>query len=206
MKLLHFILISMLALMLFGCSLFQVKRTDTPSVMIAPDVYINLPTPNTLDINQQAKQILTATYTINGKKDSYTSEVIVEITPARVILVAASGWGGTIFSINYDGKTIDSSSLPMPNANMGIKHTLSDFIFTYASDQVLDQMLALSGIKLVSKPKRREFWLDKKLIMSINYQYDNPWKGKVKLHNYLYHYTIDVETFKLEGNYLRTSD
>ncbi|MCF6776683.1 DUF3261 domain-containing protein [Thiotrichales bacterium 19X7-9] len=200
MKSINFFLLIILCLSVTSCALFRVKSTETPEVEIAQNVKINLPTPEQLNINYHSNQILSATYSMNGKTQTYTSEVIVEVNPKHIILVAASGWGGTIFSIDYDGRNIKSSSLPMPNAAMGIKHTLSDFIFTYASESVLKSMFKGSGITLKVSPKERLFYLNNKLFMKINYDHKNPWVSNIKLENFLYHYTIKIQNLSVEIN------
>ncbi|MCF6764177.1 DUF3261 domain-containing protein [Thiotrichales bacterium 19S3-7] len=193
MKSIQIFLILSLCSILSACALLRVKSTETPEVNITQGVKVHLPTPEELDIQHKASQILSASYTINDKTQTYTSEVIVEVDSKHIILVAASGWGGTIFSIDYDGETINSSSLPMPNAAMGIKHTLSDFIFTYASEKVLKSMLKDSQIQVKMMPKMRIFYLKNKKIMQITYANDNPWLGTIKLKNFIYHYTINIQ-------------
>ncbi len=194
-KLTTFIVLITLAVLLSGCAtLFRNKAVDIPKIEIAKNQWIKLPTPRQLDLNRTATQILTAEYQIKDKIQTYTSQVQVETTPEKLVLVAIAGWGGEIFSIDYDGTKIKTSSLPMPNAALGITHVLSDFIFTYASSDLLKVILKPTKIRLTIKNRERILTLDNKPIMKIHYQYKNPWKGKVTLRNLALHYTIKITT------------
>jgi hypothetical protein len=186
--------ITSLTLFISSCSLFQTKQTQAPTITIAPNQTVELPSPSELDFNLVATQILTAEYQIKDKKDTYSSQVQIEKKGNRLVMVALGGWGGEIFSLQYDGNQIKSSSLPMPHANMGIKYALSDFILTYAPANVLTQMFKQTDIKVIASPLERTFLLKGKIIIEILYQNPDPWKGKIELSNNIYHYQIDIQT------------
>ena len=172
------------------------KAQDAPSINIHKNNIV-LPEPAALNVNQSASQILSAQYTIDGKKKNYSSEVYIEVNAEKLVMVAAAGWGGALFSIDYDGKIIKSSSLPMPNAQMGIKHTLFDFLLTYAPEPVIQKMLFHSDITADYTKKSRRFYINGQPFIEISYQNDNPWIGKVVLRNFLYDYTINIQTLNV---------
>jgi len=185
-----------------GCaSVPHAKKTViTREVTLAPGQTVELPTPDKLGFDKvTATQILTAEYQVDGRPSSYTTQVQIEKTPKRLVLVAVAGWGGEIFSIDYQGEKIDASSLPMPNSSMGIQHVLSDFIFTYAPDTLLKTLLKSTDIRLVIKKNERQFLLKDKPILTIQYQYNNPWKGNVVLHNAVLNYTIKISTISFSN-------
>jgi hypothetical protein len=196
-KYLRFGYLMILFLALSGCAILKVQQSDTPRVEIAPGQIIQLPTPSQLNFNLTASQIVSAQYTIEGKTKTYTSEVQVEATPQQLLLVALSGWGGELFSLRYTGQTIQSSSLPMPNAAMGIKYTLSDFILTQASEPVLLSLLKPTEITVKCMPTQRIFTLHGKKIITIDYQGSDAWHGTVILHNFLFNYEVRVQTLSL---------
>lgn len=175
-------------------ALFRSQSVENPKVEVIKGQWITLPKPSELNFNVTATQILTAQYKIKNKIKSYTSQVQVEKTSSKLVLVAVAGWGGEIFSIDYNGVTIKTSSLPMPNAALGIQHILTDFIFTYASKKELDKILSSTSIKLINKSRERLFVLNGKTIIKIDYQNDDPWKGQVVLQNLKLHYTIIIKT------------
>lgn len=175
-------------------ALFRSQAVESPKVEVIKGQWITLPKPSELSFNVTATQILTAQYKIKNKIRSYASQVQVEKTSSKLVLVAVAGWGGEIFSIDYNGVTIKTSSLPMPNATLGIQHVLTDFIFTYASKKELDKILSSTSIKLINKPRERLFVLNGKPIIRINYQNQNPWQGQVVLQNLKLHYTIIIKT------------
>lgn len=175
------------------------KTQDVPSLNINENTIV-LPEPSELNLNQSVSQILSAQYTIDGKQKNYTSEIYIEINTKKLVMVAVAGWGGTLFSIDYDGKAIKSASLPMPNAHMGIKHTLFDFLLTYASEPVIKRMLFHSNINVDYTKKSRRFDMNGKRFIEITYQNENPWTGKVVLKNFLYNYTINIQTLNMSKN------
>ena len=82
----------------------------------------------------------------------------------------------------------------MPHANMGVKHVLTDFILTYASDDLLRSLLSSTKIKLIATKYQRIFLLHNKPIIKINYKTINPWAGPIVLQNLNLHYTIKIKT------------
>jgi len=184
---------------LSSCALFRSNNEDKPNVTFTKGQTVELPSPLALNFNLTATQILTAEYIIKGKKDSYSSQVEIEKNGDKLIMVALGGWGGEIFSIKYNGQKIQSSSLPMPHASMGIKYALTDFILTYAPESVLKKMLQSTNITMQIKPLKRIFILNDKPIISIEYGSKNPWKGKVYLQNFIYHYTISIDTLSVKN-------
>lgn len=196
-NLFYFSLILLTITLTTGCTILHTKSTATTRLEIMPHQWVALPTPAQLPFNIKATQILTAKYIIKNKTSVYSSQVQIEKTPDRLVLVAIAGWGGEIFSINYDGSSIKSSSLPMPNSNIGIKQTLTDFILTYAPQNLLRTMLKTTDIKLIIKPRQRIFTIQNIPITKIDYATDNPWKGDIVLQNFKYHYTIKISTVAL---------
>lgn len=197
MKKYRSLLILGLALLLTGCASVSTKPAAVPttvSVEIVPGQSVQLPTPTQLNLNRSATQIVSAQYSVKGVVQNYSSEVHVEANSKKLLLVAVSGWGGQLFMINYNGKTIKSSSLPMPNATIGIQHTLTDFIFTYASPQLLQTMLKPTAITVDIKTLQRIFSVDHKPILQIDYQNTDPWQGKVVIHNIPLNYTVTIQT------------
>jgi hypothetical protein len=188
------IIILTIVLTLSSCALFRKQSESTPRVEVVKGQWIQLPTPAALAFNGQASQILTGIYHIKGKIQTYTSQVEIEKTPHKLVLVALSGLGGELFSLVYNGITLKSSSLPMPNAAMGIKHTLTDFIFTYAPKSLLQSILSHTDITLQATPLKRIFYLDSKPIIQITYQYKNPWHGHITYKNLTLHYTVRIST------------
>ena len=175
---------------LAACVSMQPNPNMTPTVTVGEQQAITLPTPLALHMQLTATQSLSAQY---GQKQ-YTTQVEVEATKQRLVLVALSGWGGQVFSIDYDGKQIHSSSLPMKNSQVGIHHVLTDFIFTYASDDVINTMLQGTSMTLETTTKQRQILQHGKPIIQIDYQYTNPWQGQVTLHNLALHYTVTLTT------------
>ncbi len=193
-----------ITLMLGSCAVFRNSARLTPRVQIVPGQWIQLPTPEALGLHSDATQILTGNYRIHHKPENYTSEVHVEASSRKLVLVALSGLGGELFSLVYDGRKITSSSLPMPNAAMGIKHTLTDFIVTYAPDTVLRAILRNTAIKLHITARTRLLTYRNQPIIRITYQYQNPWRGTIRYQNLRLHYTLTIVTVSYKNNTIKT--
>ena len=189
-------IIFLCAVSLSACVTPRLNPTQTPKIIIAGNQSAQLPQPSALALNINVTQILTA----KAKKKTYTTQVVAEVTPKRITLIALGGWGGQLFSINYDGKTIVSKSLPIKHAGIGIQQTLADFIFTYAPVNVLRDMLKTTNITLSVKPLQRTFIQHGKSVIKINYQHSNPWQGKITLQNLSQHYMIDIQTIAVREN------
>ena len=193
---LRFFLIFILIASTSSCALFRTSNTQAPSINIGNN-RLTLPKPQALNLDLQASQILSATYQIKGEKDHISSEVYLEINAHKIIMVAAAGWGGTIFTIDYNGATINSSSLPMPNAQMGVTHTLLDFILTYAPKNTIYRMLKGTDMNVQFSEKKRIYLLNEKPFIYIHYSNKDPWCGTVTLKNTLYDYQIHIQTLNM---------
>lgn len=183
---------------LSGCALFQHQQTTQPTVAFLPNVEIALPPPSALALDMQLSQIVSATYHIKGETSHFTAQVEVVINPQHLVMIAVSGWGGSLFKLDYDGDTIHSSSLPMPNGNMGINQTLSEFMMSYAPPKVLKEMFEDTGIEVDISAHQRCLLQNQERIMCVNYSADHPWLGQVVIHNYHYDYTVTVDTLSYQ--------
>ncbi|WP_119329008.1 DUF3261 domain-containing protein [Cysteiniphilum halobium] len=192
----NILILGLCSILLSSCALLQTHVVNTPEVEVFKSQNLRLPTPNKLDLHFNVTQILSSEYTIKGKKESYIAQVEVEASKQKIVIVAAAGWGGSIFSLVYDGVSIDSSSLPMPHADMGVKQSLVDFIFTYAPTKVIKEILQTTNIKIQVQKNLRQFYLNGQLVMQINYQNQQDLYADVTLENFVYHYQIVIKTLK----------
>jgi hypothetical protein len=181
-------------LTLTGCAALHTESVTAPKVELIAGQWLTLPSPAQLALNVNATQILTAQYTLKNKPQTYTSQLQIEASEQRLVMLAMAGWGGELFSIDYDGINIKTSSLPMPNSAIGIQHTLTDFILTYADAELLRDMLQTTNIKLINKPRQRIFTLHRQPIIKIDYQNLDPWQGNITLRNLKYRYLIKIMT------------
>ncbi len=185
-----------LSWLLSSCALLQTRATNTPEVQVFKTQSLILPTPAKLALNFNVTQILSSEYVIKDTKESYIAQVEVEASPQKIVIVAAAGWGGSIFSLVYDGHKINSSSLPMPHADMGVKQSLVDFIFTYAPQEVIKSTLLTTNVVFKIKPNKRLFYIGDQLVMQITYQNEKDLYAEVHIENFTYHYQINIKTLR----------
>lgn len=194
------IILLIFIVLLSSCSFFQTKQQDDTKVEFLPNTMISLPKPESLGLDMNISQIVSATYHVDGKTSNFSTQVEIVLDKKHIMMVALSGWGGSLFKMNYDGSYIQSSSLPMPNQNMGVKESLIEFIISYAPTPVIKKMFIGTGITLQSKDKQRCLIKDNKKIMCIDYKADKPWLGQVLIHNYHYNYTVKIDTLSYKIN------
>ncbi|MEY8767592.1 DUF3261 domain-containing protein [Francisella philomiragia] len=176
---------------LSSCSLLQTKQQIDVKVAITPDTTITLPQPQQLSIDKTISQIVSATYyDKDGKQKNLTTNMIIEANSKHIIMVALSAWGGSLFKLDYNGKDIQSSSLPMPNQNIGVKQSLTEFIISQAPVDIVKEMFANTSISVSEKANERILTSkDGKKILTIKYSDNNK---KITIHNYHYNYTINI--------------
>ncbi len=191
-----------IALVLGSCSLFQTEQKQDVQVEFLPGMMITLPQPAQLGMDMQVSQIVSAAYhDKDGKVSNFSTQVEIVVKPDDMTMVALSGWGGSLFKLNYDGEAIQSSSLPMPNQNIGVKQSLTEFIISNAPADVVRQMFAGTGIQLiVNKDGRVLEDKDGNKVMTIEYKGDKPWTGNILIHNYHYDYTVKVQNLSFKTN------
>ncbi|WP_150467955.1 DUF3261 domain-containing protein [Francisella sp. SYW-9] len=178
-------------LFLSSCSLLQTKQKIDVKVAITPNTTVTLPQPYQLGLNKTISQVVSAKYyDKNGKQKNLTSNMIIEVNSKHIVMVALSGWGSSLFKLDYDGSSIQSSSLPMPNKNIGVKQSLIEFIISQAPINVIQKMFANTDIIVSEQANQRTIMTTNgKKILMIKYSNNNK---KISIHNYHYNYTINI--------------
>ncbi len=95
--------------LLSACSL--VPKQSTPSVEIEKGVSVALPAPNDLGYHLTASQLITATWTAEGKERQEQLPVQLQVNSNDVTLAGFSSWGTRILSLNYNGEQINTEVL-----------------------------------------------------------------------------------------------
>ena len=165
-----------------------IKNYDI-KVEFMPGVLITLPEPQQLNMDEKLSQIVSATYNADGKESHFSTQIEVVVESKHIMMIALSGWGGSLFKLDYDGSHIQSSSLPMPNQNIGVKQSLTEFIISNAPLGVVKEMFANTGLHIQEKDNER-LVLDKdnNKVMTVLYSKD----GDKLIHNYHYNYIVKV--------------
>lgn len=193
MKIVFLILLTV-SLFLTGCASLNTETLSKNALEIVPNENILLPTPAQLHLNVKARQILTGQYALNGKTHSQSSEVALEANSQKLSMVAFTPMGTELFSMEYDGEHIQKSALPIPNVDLGVEHGLADFLFAYAPSEAIPLMLKNTDITFKESEKQRLFMLNNQKLIQIDYEFTDPWKGKIFLQNFALHYSIVIET------------
>ncbi|WP_108652846.1 DUF3261 domain-containing protein [Dongshaea marina] len=186
------LLICGLLLALTACS--SIRQQAPSRVTLAKDHPFTLPQPNSYP------QKITATQLVSGKykQQTHSLQFQVEQSPERLVLVGISPWGGELFSANWDGKEIKTSSLPAVSKQLQPLYMLADFIITYYPAKVLSPLLARGGMTLQDTPLTRSVLVDGKPLIQINYQYPDHWRGKITYRHIQRHYSLTIETIQAQ--------
>ncbi|ASG68895.1 hypothetical protein fh0823_20240 [Francisella halioticida] len=189
-------LVIIICFLLYNCSFLQSKKQINNQINITPEVAAVLPQPRQLKLNTTISQIVSATYIDNGKKTHFTTRVIVKVNSKSITMIALSAWGGSLFKLSYNGKNIKSSSLPMPNKDIGVKQSLIEFIISQAPIDVVNKMFLNSGAS-VKETQNQRIITDStgNKILDIQYSGKN-----IFIHNYYNDYTIKIVTLSSTGD------
>ncbi len=191
MKSLCYVILLMLAFLLTGCLPVHKSTQALQALSLVPGKAVHLPALASLKTNLSASQVLQAHY---AKGKTLSAEVHLELSASRFVIVAFGGWGGEVFSLEYNGKQLKTSHLPMPHAKLAINNMLRDFMFTYAPVRTVRTMLAGTGVKLSVTKKKRTFMAHGQPYMRIRYSHAEPWRGTIHLRNYVQHYRLSIKT------------
>ncbi|MGI2259713.1 DUF3261 domain-containing protein [Shewanella sp. GXUN23E] len=98
-------------LWLAGCSLSPQPDNDN-LVELAPGVRITLPSPAEYGGSLSASQLIRISWQQEGKAQTRTLPVQLQITPQKLALAGFSSWGSRILSLTYENGQITTAVLP----------------------------------------------------------------------------------------------
>ncbi|MCL2916434.1 DUF3261 domain-containing protein [Shewanella corallii] len=99
-------------LWLSGCSLSPKPSDDGNKVRLAADTFVALPSPASYGGTLTASQLITVSWQQDGKQQSRTLPVQLEVTPEKLALAGFSSWGSRILSLTYEKGQITTAVMP----------------------------------------------------------------------------------------------
>lgn len=180
---------SLLLLLLTGCTWLQ--PTDS-SIQQKIDVRL-LPKPSALKENFFATQRAKGQY----KNARYSLQMNLEKNTDQVVLVALGQMGVVLFSVSYDGETIDSATSHLIPQGMDPAYVLRDFLWAYWPLQSIEEAFLDTSFSVEENHGERWIFDQGQPLLSVHYG-DDPWGGTVRLKNVLRGYSLKIDTFMRE--------
>ena len=176
-----------------SCSTVE-TRPELESVEIARTVSLQLPESQEINKSIDATQLLVADY---GDRN-FAFEAQLEIRPGSIKIASVNMWGGTLFSIDFDGKqlrTRSSSTGQGPEA----QYLLADVLLTYWDAQWLRKRLYGAELEDTADGLSRTIFRDGVPVIEISFEAADRWTGKTQFTHIEREYVLNIQTVSFSG-------
>lgn len=149
---------------------------------------------------------------VSGERDGepYLMLFQLELSPDHMVMVASTGAGNTLFSLDYRNGKLSADRSPLVPAQMDPAFVLSDFQLAFWPLATVKAALLNSPYRLVEVEveveevegegaRRRKLFLGEELLVRIDYAAEDPWAAPVDFHNLRWHYRYRIETLQIEA-------
>ena len=184
--------IALAAFLASACATVEV-RTEQRRIAIATDAFLVLPQAGALTDSINATQVIVAEY----EDHSYSFEALVEARPGRITIAALNSFGGTLFSITFDGHELLTTGT-VETQTINSEYVLADVLLTHWDPAWLNQRLEGASIEVAEDGKGRFVSRGNELIIGITYESENPWGGTAQLTHMERGYVLQIKTAEFE--------
>ncbi len=162
----------------------------------APRLGLPLLAPSTLGTSRSAQQVLHAKY---GDQVS-TLSAVLQVTPAQLRVIALNAVGIRVFTLVYDGVSVQAETVPGLPEQIDPERVLADLQLALWPLPAL-RAVALGSPWEVTEPADGTRLLKHggKLFADVRYEGGSPWNGKLTLTNHTFGYSLTVESRPLES-------
>jgi len=185
----HLLVLAALAVVIFVSCGTAIIRKDQQRIAIANDVYLVLPQANELNESFNAIQAIAAEY----EDRSFSFEAHLEARPGRITIVALNPLGAALFSITFDGTTLEASGSADAQL-VSAEYVLADVLLAHWDVDWLNQRLEGASIETAQTGDERFVTRQEDLIMGISYESADPWGGTAKLTHIERQYVLHIRT------------
>ncbi len=176
------------ALMSYGCSTGFVK-SNVERVEIANAVYLTLPRPEEITQSFDATQLLVADY----EERSYSFQAQLEVRPGKITIVAITMWGGTLFSISYDGSTLRTQGM-VDQHGVNAEYLLADVLLTIWDPKWVSSRLQGAALEVSESRDSRTVSRDGEPVIEISYETPDARIGRAQFKHVERGYVLDIRT------------
>jgi Protein of unknown function (DUF3261) len=126
----------------------------------------------------------------NGRIDEL--DAVLEIDPQRLNLIGLV-LGQRVFTLHYDGETLQSWRHPMFPSRLRDEDILEDIQLTLWPVEAIQRTLPTDW-RIREDGLQRTLFVDGNPVMVVDYSGQPRWSGKIKLSNLRYHYRLMIES------------
>lgn len=179
-------LLAAMALLLASACAQQPQRSAAADAGALP-----LLAPQSFGAEAQVQQQLHVAY----GKDEAALQSVVRIDAARIALIGLSLSGQRLFTLDYDGETLQATRAAFAPEQIAPERVLADLQFAHWPLAALQAAWAPFGYA-VSEPRAglRQLRRDGQLVAETHSTQAGPWPARLWLVNLRYGYTLDIES------------
>jgi len=173
------------AAVIAGCTASVPRSSE--SVLVAPGVLLELPSPAAFGRRADLVQLVTARH----GTEVFVFEGRLSVTPDRLVLAGTDLLGRRAMTIDWDGARMDVERAPWLPETLPPENVLADIVLLFWPEEAVRR--GLDGGELAVSPTSRSIRRGSEEVIAITYDGD-PWTGTARLANRPRNYTIEVRS------------
>ncbi len=178
----------------YGCSTVDI-RPNVERIEIADAVYLTLPKTEEITDSLDATQLLV----IDFEEQSYSFQAQLEVRPGKITIAAIPMWGGTLFSVTYDGSTLRTQGM-IDTRGVNVGFLLADVLLTFWDPAWVSTRLQGAVLELSENNGRRTVSRDGEPVIEISYESANRWAGRTHFKHRERGYELNIKTVGFFGS------
>ena len=182
------------ALVSYGCGTVTMHST-VERVEIASAVYLTLPKPEEITQSFDATQLLVANY----DEQSYSFQAQLEVRPGKITIVGIAMWGGTLFSITYDGSILRTEGM-VDQQGVNPEYLLADVLLMTWDPDWLRPRLQGATLEISEGNDSRTVSRDGEPVIEISYETPAARTGRTQFKHVERGYVLDIRTAEFTGS------
>ena len=182
------------ALMSYGCSTVDI-RPNVERIEIADAVYLTLPKTEEITDSLDATQLLV----VDFEEQSYSFQAQLEVRPGRITIAAIPMWGGTLFSVTYDGSALRTQGM-IDTRGVDVGFLLADVLLTFWDAAWVTTRLQGAVLEVSENNGRRTVSRDGEPVIEISYELANRWAGRTHFKHRERGYELNIKTVGFSGS------
>jgi len=147
--------------------------------------------PATLDGEHNVSQVVRGAF---GSRE-FTFNCAVTVKDGAMTLVGTNSLGLRLFTVRYDGKTVQSEMAPAVQGSLLPERLLADLQLVFWPASTLEEPLRQAGWQLTQPATGiRRLRHGEELIAEAHYSSADPWSGRSWLVNFEFNYSLQIES------------
>lgn len=187
------VVVLLCGLMSYGCSTVVVQ-SNVERVEIAKNVYLSLPKAEEITRSFDATQLLVADY----EEQSYSFQAQLEVRPGNITIAAITMWGGTLFSITYDGSTLRAQGM-INEHGVNAEYMLADILLMTWEPEWVNARLQGAVLDISRSSDSRTVCRDGEPVIEISYDMPDGRTGRTHFKHLERGYVLDIRTAEFSG-------